>query len=117
MCSIFIIRLYYYPIFVQNNGIMSVLRIKEVLREKEITITDLANRLSVNRQTVYYYIEQDDKNPICQVQRIADAIGVSLFELIKAQDNSIKGFVKLNDVVYEINSKEDLLRVSEGINT
>lgn len=80
-------------------------------------MVDLSNRLGVNRQTVYYYIKQDDKNPICQIQRIADAIGVSLFELIKAQDNSIKGFVKLNEVVYEINSKEDLLRMSEGINT
>lgn len=61
---------------------MSILRIEEIMKEKGIGVTELAKSLNVNRQTVYYYIKQDDKNPISQLQKIADALNVSIPELL-----------------------------------
>ncbi len=61
---------------------MSILRIEEIMKEKGIGVTELANILNVNRQTVYYYIKQDDKNPIAQLQKIADALSVPVSELL-----------------------------------
>lgn len=61
------------------------------MKEKNIGVTELASIMGVNRQTIYYYIKQDDKNSISQLQKIADALSVSLSELISHQepDNSI----------------------------
>lgn len=61
---------------------MSILRIEEIMKEKGIGVTELANILNVNRQTVYYYIKQDDKNPIAQLKKIADALSVPVSELL-----------------------------------
>lgn len=61
---------------------MNILRIEEIMKEKGIGVTELAKSLNVNRQTVYYYIKQDDKNPISQLQKIADALNVSISELL-----------------------------------
>lgn len=58
-----------------------MLRIKEILKRKKITVVELARRLGVNRVTVYYYLEQDEKNPLSQLKIIARAIGVDVEEL------------------------------------
>jgi DNA-binding XRE family transcriptional regulator len=52
------------------------------MKEKGIGVTELANKLNVNRQTVYYYIKQDDKNPISQLQKIASALGVQVSDIL-----------------------------------
>jgi DNA-binding Xre family transcriptional regulator len=61
---------------------MTILRIEEIMKEKGIGVTELANKLNVNRQTVYYYIKQDDKNPISQLQKIASALGVQVSDML-----------------------------------
>lgn len=60
---------------------MGNIRIREALSENGVTIEELRKRMNVNRQTIYYYIEQDDKNPVTQLQKIADAIGCDLMDL------------------------------------
>ncbi|MDR1631353.1 MAG: hypothetical protein LBR97_00425 [Dysgonamonadaceae bacterium] len=37
--------------------------------------------MNVNRQTIYYYIKQDDKNPVSQLGKIATALNVSITDL------------------------------------
>lgn len=49
--------------------------IKRVAKAKKITLTTLAERLGVTRQSIHYYIEQGDKNPVAQLERIARALG------------------------------------------
>lgn len=70
---------------------MNIIRIEEVMKEKNIGATELASIMGVNRQTVYYYIKQDDKNSISQLQKIADALSVPLSDLLSKDepDNSI----------------------------
>jgi transcriptional regulator with XRE-family HTH domain len=60
-----------------------MLRIEEIMKLKGVGVTELANILRVNRQTVYYYIKQDDKNPVSQLEKIADALNVPITELFE----------------------------------
>ena len=57
--------------------------IKEVLKKKGITMIELASRLGVSRQTVHYYIEQGDKNPIAQLEKIANAVGCNVWDFFE----------------------------------
>jgi len=65
-----------------------IVRIKEALKENNVSIVELARRLGVSRQTVHYYIEQGDKNPIAQLEKIADAIGCKLSALFEQPGES-----------------------------
>lgn len=58
--------------------------IKSAAKAHGVTLVALAERLGVSRQTVHYYIEQGDKNPIAQLERIASAIGCEVSEFLTA---------------------------------
>lgn len=66
---------------------MNTIRIEEIMKEKNIGVTELASIMNVNRQTIYYYIKQGDKNSISQLQKIADALKVQLSDIIGSQQN------------------------------
>lgn len=55
--------------------------IKEVAKAHGLTLIALAGRLGVTRQTLHYYCEQGDRNPVGQLEKIASAIGVPVVEL------------------------------------
>ena len=55
--------------------------IKEVAKAHGLTLIALASRLGVTRQTLHYYCEQGDRNPVGQIEKIASAIGVPVVEL------------------------------------
>ena len=66
-----------------NTSITMNIYIKEVAKRYGVSLSELAERLNVSRQTVYYYCEQGDKNPISQLEKIANEIGCDLEELFK----------------------------------
>ena len=68
-----------------------IVRIKEALKENNVSIVELARRLGVSRQTVHYYIEQGDKNPIAQLEKIAEAIGCKMSALFEQDVDSDNG--------------------------
>lgn len=59
--------------------------IKETAKRYGISLTQLADILGVNRQTVYFYIEQGAKNPLSQLEKIANAIGCPIEELYRGE--------------------------------
>lgn len=64
--------------------------IKQIAKSHGVSLVELAERLGVSRQTVHYYCEQADKNPVTQLQKIADAIDCKLSEFFEDEtpDNS-----------------------------
>jgi transcriptional regulator with XRE-family HTH domain len=72
------------PTFAENY-VMEV-DIRYALKINGVSIEDLAQRMGVNRQTVYYYIKQGDKNPLSQLERIADAIGIPVTDLFEERE-------------------------------
>jgi transcriptional regulator with XRE-family HTH domain len=57
--------------------------IENTMKAKGVGITELAKRMGVNRQTIYYYIKQGNNNPLSQLQKIAGAIGVPVTDLFE----------------------------------
>lgn len=62
--------------------------IKKACKSHGISLVSLAERLGVSRQTVHYYCEQGDRNPVSQLQRIADAIGCSVSDFFEEETRS-----------------------------
>ena len=62
--------------------------IKKTCKSHGISLVSLAERLGVSRQTVHYYCEQGDRNPVTQLQRIADAIGCSVSDFFEEDDRA-----------------------------
>ena len=62
--------------------------IKKTCKSHGISLVSLAERLGVSRQTVHYYCEQGDRNPVSQLQRIADAVGCSVSDFFEEETRS-----------------------------
>jgi transcriptional regulator with XRE-family HTH domain len=93
-----------------------MLRLEEILKEKGIGITELAERLGVNRQTVYYYIKQDDKNPLAQLKKIADALEINLVELFSPIEKTrLVGIVKVDGIYRDLRTVEDVRKLLEDL--
>lgn len=67
-------------------NINDMIKIEEIMKKKGVGVTELAERLGVNRQTIYYYMKQGDKNPLSQLQKIADAMDVSVYDIIGEEE-------------------------------
>lgn len=66
-----------------------IVDIKRVARERKVTLTTLAERLGVSRQSIHYYIEQGDKNPVAQLERIARALGCQVSDFFVDKHSSV----------------------------
>ena len=53
--------------------------VKEILKDKKLTLNDLAQKLGVSRQALYLQINNNPR--ISTLQRIADALGVPVGQL------------------------------------
>lgn len=94
--------------------------IKRAAKAHGITIISLAERLGVSRQTVHYYCEQGDKNPLAQLERIAEAIGCDVsefFEQDKSKEGDFVAFVRRNGETRAFDTEGDLIEYAEGLKT
>lgn len=71
-----------YCIFAYKIKTMVSENIRKIMRDKRMGISHMASLLSVSRQTVYYYLDQGDKNPVSQLKKIASVLGVPLSRII-----------------------------------
>ena len=55
------------------------MRVKEILKDKQLTLNDLAQKLGVSRQALYLQINNNPR--ISTLQKIADALGVPVGQL------------------------------------
>ena len=59
------------------------MRVKAILKDKQMTLNDLAQKLGVSRQALYLQINNNPR--ISTLQRIADALGVPVGQLFDEQ--------------------------------
>ena len=55
------------------------MRVKAILKDKQLTLNDLAKKLGISRQALYLQINNNPR--ISTLQRIADALGVPVGQL------------------------------------
>ena len=86
-------------------------RIKEVLKEKGVTATALAEELGVSNNTITRIANETAKPSIDLLQRMSEKLDVDIRELFHPTKGGelLTGFVQYKDKVYTINSKNDLL--------
>ncbi len=66
------------------------LRVKEICKKKGITLQELADMLKISRQALDLSIKGNFKSD--RVQEIANALEVSHFELISADDSTYHSY-------------------------
>jgi len=95
-------------------------RIKELLREKKCSITELADKIGIQRETLSRIINGASTSSDT-LQKIADALEVPISELFEhPKQDGVAGFIEHNGVIYKISSVADIedllkkIKESEG---
>ena len=90
------------------------LSVKEVCKEKGLTIQDLADKMEMKRESLSRAI---NGNPTLEtLEKIASALGVDVPELFTSSSSGgIIGVIRIRDTNYKINSVSDLSRLLDRI--
>lgn len=88
------------------------LRIKELCKAKGITLGELADKMSIKRESLSRAI--NGKPNLETLEKIAEALNVKVVNLFEDSSGTI-GVIRHNDKSYEINSIHDIERVLEEI--
>lgn len=89
------------------------LRVKDLIKQKGMTMQQFAEILGVTRDTLTRNI---NGNPTLEtLERIANALGVDISELFvrNTPDYEVNGYVKVKGTLYEVHSFEDLRKLLE----
>lgn len=89
------------------------LKVKDLIKQKGMTMQQFAEMLGVTRDTLTRNI---NGNPTLEtLERIANALEVDIAELFvrNTPDSDVSGYVKVKGTIYEIHSFEDLRRLIE----
>lgn len=89
---------------------MTKWRVKEVCKEKGITLAGLAQKMGVKAPAVTQYLQSENMSSTTLI-KIADVLGVKIDDLVVREGCNISGFVDVNGHIYRINKKEDVLNV------
>lgn len=86
-----------------------MLRVKEIAKEKGLTIADVASKMNMHSPALSRIINGGNTT-IETLQRIADVLEVDIVELFeKSETNNITiGIIKHNNKTYEVNSIDDI---------
>lgn len=90
------------------------LRIKEVAKQKGMQLKDIAERMSIARESLTRTM---NGNPTLDTLiKIADALEVNIIELFPhPTQNSVTGFLEYKGEVVKIDSNDDLFRLVNRI--
>lgn len=90
------------------------LRIKEIIKEKGMTVNSLAEKMGINRVGLSNHI---NGNPSVEVlEKIANALEVDITDLFApSSSGGIIGVIRIGNTNYTINSVSDLSRLLDGI--
>lgn len=85
---------------------MATLRIKQLVKEKGMTMAEVAKKLGVNPVNLSSAI---NGNPtLSTLSKIAEVLEVEVADLFEREEKSIYGFVKIGGEVLELSSFDDI---------
>ena len=87
---------------------MSYLRIKELLKEKDVTAKDLAADLGIAENSLSRIITEKQQPRFELLQKIADLLDVQLWQLFSGSQDAVKGIIDYRGIIYPIQTKKDL---------
>lgn len=94
---------------------MEELRIKQILKEKGLTLNDLAKKLGINRVSLSVSINKSANPQIGTLKKIADSLGVELYELFEVKEGrepDVSGYLEVRDRgIFKIGCFDDLEKI------
>ncbi|NDO58369.1 helix-turn-helix domain-containing protein [Bacteroides caecimuris] len=86
------------------------LRIKEVIKEKGMTVQTLAEKMGINRVGLSNHI---NGNPsVAILEKIAAALEVPIQELFeKKHEENINGYIEIGNEIFKITSLQDVKNI------
>lgn len=86
------------------------LRIKEVIKEKGMTVQTLADKMGINRVGLSNHI---NGNPsVAVLEKIAAALEAPIQELFeKEQKENINGYIEIGNEIFKITSFQDIRNI------
>lgn len=108
----FIIHLKKQPIILYHN---MEYRIKEICKEKGLTLSELAEKIGVNSANLSVSISAKGNPTIATLNKIAEALNVDFIELFAPNTNSTNGYIEHNGEIHKINSIEDIRKLLSEI--
>lgn len=92
------------------------LRIKDVLKEKKVTVVSLAGMIGITQPNMSNIVNGKSTPSLETLEKIANALGVDITELFAPSlSGGIIGVIRIRDTNYNINSVPDLSRLLDGI--
>lgn len=93
---------------------MTKFRVKELCKERGMTLASLADRMGVSASAVTQYLKSDNLS-LGILLKLSDILGVRLDDLIVRDECNINGFVDVDGTVYRINNKNDVAHLLSEI--
>lgn len=90
------------------------MRIKDVCKEKGITVSQLAEKMGIKQESLSRAI---NGNPTLEtLEKIANALGVDITQLFApSSSGGIIGVIRIGETNYNINSVSDLAKLLDRI--
>ena len=84
-------------------------RIKEILQEKKMTVSMLADIIGITRANMSNIVNGRSNPKMETLEKIAKALGVSVVELFSpVEKTDILGFIRVKDTLHEVKSIEEI---------
>ena len=92
-------------------------RIKELCKEKDITLEELAKAINTSQSSISRIITGNGNPTMETLKKIADALKVKLSDLFEKKESDIIGFLRVHGYLKQVTSLEDLKQLVEDIET
>lgn len=89
---------------------MATLRIKQLVKEKGMTMAEVAKKLDINPVNLSSAV---NGNPtLSTLTKIAEVLNVEVIDLFERENKiSVSGFIRIDNTIYEVSSVADLENV------
>ena len=94
---------------------MAKIIVREILKEKGISIKELAAGMGVTPSAVSQLLANPNPS-IQQLERIANVIGVDVLDLLAQDFSYINGYVETGDNIYPVKSREQFVSLIDKVN-
>lgn len=89
-----------------------MLRLKEILKERHITLTAFSKKVGISQANLSNYINGNVSPTLSTLEKIADALGIELADLFQRK-KAVEMFVRYNGKEYPLDRNALLTLINE----